>query len=487
MVMRRLCRRPDRGNMLPVMENLLALPPEDLTRRLLIEPESQWFDRKSARIQPADLSRTLVAMANAEGGIIVIGLHNGVCEGIGGRPENQNEWRQAGLDFTDPPVVFEQRLLECVNHNGAADQLFVIQVPPSEQVHATNRDEVFLRVGDENRKLNFEQRIQLRYDKGDTSFEKTPANTYGYVELDFDAAANYAAIVGHPDPERLLQARDLIGGNGEPFTAGQLLFGVNPQRAYPQAYVRVLKFAGRERRTGTVQNLVGDVRCEGPLPRQIDAARQTVRDALPKRRSLGKDGKFEWFSAIPEEAWLEALVNAVIHRSYGNFGDHIRVEVFDDRVEVSSPGRFPGTTTLNDLMNVPRFARNPRIARVMAEMSYGQEMGEGLRRMVEAMEAAGKQRPMVSQTAGGVTVTLLGVEAEVNELPAVAQEIFQILSSAGRARTGDLISLLNYSRPVLLRNLRLLESLRLVQRVGNSHTDPRVYWLVPENTRRRLL
>ena len=147
--------------MLPVMENLLTLPPEDLTRRLLIEPESQWFDRKSARIQPAELSRTLVAMANAEGGIIVIGLHNGVCEGIGGRPENQNEWRQAGLDFTDPPVVFEQRLLECVNHNGAADQLFVIQVPPSEQVHATNRDEVFLRVGDENRKLSFECSVEF--------------------------------------------------------------------------------------------------------------------------------------------------------------------------------------------------------------------------------------------------------------------------------------------------------------------------------------
>ncbi len=105
---------------------------------------------------------------------------------------------------------------------------------------------------------------------------------------------------------------------------------------------------------------------------------------------------------MPEEVWLEALVNAVIHRAYSNFGDHVRVELFDDRVEVSSPGRFPGITSLSDLMNVPRFSRNPRIARVMTELSYGQEMGEGLRRMVEAMEGAGGQRPLVTQTAGGV-------------------------------------------------------------------------------------
>ena len=467
--------------MLPVMENLLALPPEDLTRRLLIEPESQWFDRKSARIQPADLSRTLVAMANAEGGIIVIGLHNGVCEGIGGRPENQNEWRQAGLDFTNPPVRFEQRLLECVNHNGAADQLFVMEVPPSEQVHATNRDEVFLRVGDENRKLDFEQRLQLRYDRGDTTFERTPARSFGDATLDFHAVNEYAYRVGHSDPIRLLQARDLTDLDGTPFTAGQLLFGVNPQRTYPQAYVRVLKFAGRERRTGTEQNLVSDIRCEGPLPRQIDAARQAVKEVLPERKSLGRDGRFGWFGIVPEEVWLEALVNAVIHRAYSNFGDHIRLEVFDNRIEVSSPGRFPGIVALDDLTQVRRFSRNPRIARVMAELSYGQELGEGLRRMVAGMESTGRQRPIVKQTSGGVTVTLLGDVARGDRLmglPPTARDIFQQLSLLGATGTGDLVRSVGRSRPVVLRNLRLLEARGLVQRIGNSPTDPQAYWSV---------
>ena len=473
--------------MLPVIDNLLALPPDEMIQRLLDEPESQWFDRKSARINGTDLAETLVAMANAEGGMIAIGLYDGVCEGISDRPGKQGEWRGAGLNFTAPPVRYDVHLLDCVNQYGVTDWLFVLEIPPSEQVHATGKGDVYLRLGDSNRKLNFEQRIQLGYDRGDTSFEKTSASNYGGTELDSQAMAEYAKAVGHPSPGRLLQARDLIDKDGAPYLAGRLLFGLYPQQAYPQAYVRVLRYAGLERRTGTLQNIVSDVRCEGPLPQQIDMARQVAREVMPKQRALGTDGRFEWFSIIPEEVWLEALVNAVIHRAYSNFGDHIRLEVFDDRVEVSSPGRFPGITSLNDLMNVPRFARNPRIARVMAELSYGQEMGEGLRRMVEAMEAAGKQRPMVTQTAGGVTVTLLGVEADVNELPPTAREVFQHLSRISHARTGDLILLTNYSRPVVLRSLRVLESLGLVQRVGNSPTDPRAYWTISANTRRSLL
>ena len=99
-------------------------------------------------------------------------------------------------------------------------------------------------------------------------------------------------------------------------------------------------------------------------------------------------------------------MNSVIHRSYGIFGDHTRATVFDDRFEVFNPGGFPGLTSPGDLTSVPRQARNPRIARVMAELSYGQELGEGLRRMVALMEDSGRRRPVVVQDTGGTLVTL---------------------------------------------------------------------------------
>ena len=436
--------------MLSAIDQLMTLPPGEVTELLLAEPEGQLFDRKSSRIRSATLAETMVAMANAEGGTVVIGLSGGVCEGVQQRQREQNAWRQAGIDHTTPPVQFEVYLPECINRNGDLDRLFVLLITPGERVHATSRDEVFLRVGDENRRLRFEQRIQLGYDRGDASFERTPASNYGPVELDAAAVAEYARQMEHSAPERLLQARDLVHADGTRFVAAELLFGVNPQRAFPQAYIRVLKYAGRERLTGVEQNLSLTRRCEGPLPRQLEEAIQCIQEAMPARRRLGDDGRFGWFGIIPEEAWLEALVNAVLHRAYSNFGDHIRVELFEDRVELFSPGRFPGVTAPDDLMNVPRFSRNPRIARALAELSYGQEYGEGLRRMVRAMEAAGLPRPVVTQSAGGVKVALLtGIPAakKLKALPESAQALFLRLSQGGRASTGELVETTGRSRP----------------------------------------
>ena len=471
--------------MLPPIERLLAAPPGEVTELLLAVPEGQWYDRKSARIAARDLGKTLVAMANAEGGTIAIGLFDGRCEGVDDRPSAQNQWRQAGVDHSQPPVRFDVVLLPCINHRGTRDHLFLIVVPPGDQAHTTMRDEAFLRVGDEDRRLSFDQRVELRYDRGDTTFETTLARTHGQVAtLDDDSMDGYAQRVGHPNPRRLLQARDLVAPDGEPFTAAVLLFGTRPQRMYPEAYVRVLRYSGKERLTGTAQNLVSDVRCEGRLPQQIDAAREAVHEALPKQKSLGADGRFGWFDIVPEEVWLEALVNAVIHRAYSNFGDHIRIATFDDRVEVTSPGRFPGVASAPDLTNVPRFARNPRIARVMADLDYGQELGEGLRRMATVMEASGRRRPVLRQTAGGVEITLFGVRAqpeEAEEMHPISRLLYEQIVTGGRLRTGELIDLSGHSRPRVLQFLYWLEARGLVRRVGSAPTDPNAYWTAEQD------
>lgn len=467
--------------MLPPVEHLATLPPGEITELLRNEPEGQWFDRKSARIQPRKLAESLVAMANAEGGLLVIGFRDGACEGVDRAGAAQNDWRQTGHDFTDPPVRFNVALLNCVNRSGEPDHIFALSVQPSEQVHATVRDEVFLRVGDENRKLSFEQRIDLRYDRGDTTFELTPVREAAHGELDAAKIAAYADQIGHPDPQRLLQARDLVDAEGAVRTAAALLFGAEPQRGFPAAWVRVLRYRGAERLTGEDQNLLRDVRCEGTLPEQIDAAAAALRELLPRRRALGPDGRFDWVDLIPERAWLEALVNAVIHRAYSNFGDHIRISVFDDRIEVFSPGRFPGVNRPDDLSNVPRFARNPRIARVMKDLAYGEEMGEGLRRMVETMASMRLRPPTLRETAGGVALTLFNAPDDpsgLRGLPPLAQELFDRIERSGRLRTGELVELTGVSRPTVLRHLHALRDQGLIRWVGLSATDPQAYWTV---------
>lgn len=458
----------------------LALPIYQRGHALVKLREDQWLDRKSSRISARDLADSLAGFANAEGGAIVIGLWNGEVEGVDRAPAGRvAQWQQAAFDFTMPTVVCRTRLVECVNHVGERDHIFIIEIDTSERVHANQRDEVFLRVGDENRRLTFAQRQELLYDKGQASFESTSVDGVELDDLDAGLLATYTRAVGHPDPERLLAARGLRSRRGLLSVAAVLLFAREPQRWLPEANIRVLRYRGTERGTGARQQLLSDERIDGPIPTQLAKAREEIAARLPIRRALGRGGRFENVGLLPEDAWLEAVVNAVVHRSYSVSGDHIRVEIFDDRIEVESPGRFPGIADAKDPLHLTRFARNPRIARACADLRYGQELGEGIRRMFEEMRLAGLREPAYFQTSGSVRVTLSSalVDHELeSSVSSGARDVLRLLRHAGRASTGELVEASGLSRPFVIRQLKALQDAEIVRWVGNSANDPRAYW-----------
>ena len=462
------------------IQQILALPPAQLGPALIDCPENQWFDRKSPRISPRELADSAIGFANAEGGVIVIGLSRGKVLGIDGQPEQvHNGWRQATFDFSEPPVRIGHRPLRCCTQRGEPDPLLVLDIGSSAHVHTNRRDEVFLRVGDENRKLTFSQRQELMYEKGLASFEGGGVAGARLEDCEPELLTQYAAAVGHPDPLRLLHARGIVTADGQLTVAGVLLFSRQPQRHHPEAYVRVLRYRGAKRGSGSRQQLLEDIRCDGPIPACIEQARDTIANLVPSRRALGTKGRFEAVTIIPRDAWLEGLVNAVIHRSYSIMGDHIRVEIFDDRIEIGSPGRFPGIADLTAPLSIPRFARNPRIARACADLSLGQELGEGIRRMFEEMRIAGLSGPIYTQTSGSVHLTLSstfrGGLAETEMSPG-AGAILRLLRQADRASTGELVRELGISRPTALRMLRRLEDAGLAEWVGQSKRDPRAFW-----------
>ena len=462
-------------------EQALAQPPDQRGQTLLALREDQWYDRKSNRIKPAELANVMVGLANAEGGLIVVGLSAGKVEGVAARSGSMNAWRQAAMDYSVPPVPARTRLVECVNDRGERDHLLVVEVETSALVHSNQKDEVFLRVGDENRRLSFHQRQELQYDKGQASFESTVVEGASRRDLDDDLLMSYAEALKHPDPDRLLVARGLATREGGMTVGAVLLFATQPQQWLPEAYIRVLRYQGTERGTGARQRLLSDERFEGPIPEQLHSARRSILDRIPARQALGRAGRFERIGLIPEDAWLEGLVNAAIHRSYSVSGDHIRVEIFDDRVEVESPGRFPGIVDTRDPLEITRFARNPRIARVCADLRFGQELGEGIRRMFEEMRLAGLADPQYVQTAGSVRVTLLSAPVDralEARLPRGSREVLRVIRQAGRASTGELVDATGRSRPFVRAQLSALEHAGLIEWKGHSRKDPRAFWMV---------
>ncbi len=463
-------------------EQSLARPVEERGVALLSIAEDQWYDRKSSRVSARDLADAMIGFANAEGGIIVIGLRNDTVEGVSGAQSKRlAEWQQASLDFTRPAVPNRVRTIECLNSRGNDDQLVVVEVETSTQVHSNRKDEVFLRVGDETRRLTFAQRQELLYDKGQSTFETTIVPDAEFPDLDQTLLRSYADAVKHPDPKRLLIARGLATPGGELTAGAVLLFANHPQRWFPEANLRVLRYRGTERGSGARQQLLHDRRIDGSIPQQLLDAREDVLDQIPTRRALGHSGRFEKIGLIPQDAWLEAIVNAVIHRSYSSSGDHIRVEIFDDRIEVESPGRFPGIAETSDPFNITRFARNPRIARVCADLAFGQELGEGIRRMYEEMRLAGLADPEYHQTSGSVRLTLpsAAVDSELEaRLPPGSRDLVRFIREGERLSTGEIAVASGRSRPVVIRQLKALQDAGVIRWFGNSARDPRAYWTI---------
>lgn len=439
-------------------------------------PEGQWFERKSGRIHPRDLAVALVAFANAEGGTIVVGIHDGRAEGVSAA--RVNDLRQTAHDFTEPVVRVTTE--EVAVRSGTT--LLVLRVAPGERVHQIRSGACYLRVGDESRKLTFSQRQELEFDRGSAPFDGTPVDARPH-DLDAVQTEAYRAAIGSSTDRRMLQARSLLTPAGELTVAGYLLFAERPQDRFPNAHVRVLRYGERERGAGALLTLddAADIRCEGSIPEQISRAAEAIEGIVPRRRALAASGRFEGQPIVPRDAWLEGLVNAVVHRSYSMAGDHVRIEVFPDRIEISSPGRFPGLADPTNPLSIARHARNPRIARVCSDLGITQELGEGIRRIYQEMRSRGLVDPVYTQTSAGVRLVLQAADAVpahvLGALPRGAKGTLDALRLAARPLgTGQIEELAGVTRPTAIRHLRALQQAGLVIWEGQSARDPRATW-----------
>ena len=478
---------------------LILFDEKPTIEQLLKKPENQYFDRKSGRIKPADLADSLVGFANADGGRIAIGIHSGKIEGIDSDPKHLNSLLQAAIDFTSPYVAHQTYYTDCVNQRGEADRVLILDIEASEKVHRNVRSECFLRVGDENRRLTPEAERELGFDKGEAKFDKTVTEDMTRSDLDMDAIRDYAALIGAKDFETLLRSRGLYldGARSKGVTqAGWLLFGKIPPI---WSYIRYLRYDGVTAETGVRSNLIKDERMEGTLPTLIEQAKDLLTEELMVIR-LQSNGRFARAPALPEFAWLEAIVNAVTHRSYSLSGDGIRVTQFSDRLEVHSPGRLPGLVRLENIRNGnERFARNPHIARVLAEMtSYVRELNEGVQRMFKEMTEFGLQEPVYFIGNASVRVTLYKLldqtrtdyEREISVRTALLRKLLGVertslllvtLQSRRRITTGEIVTLMQVTPVTARKYLLLLQEAGFVQEHAKSKFDPTAYWSVIEN------
>lgn len=365
---------------------------------LLHQQEGQCFDRKSILVEPKALAVTLVAMANADGGTILIGVKDdSAVEGITGHEKRVNNLLRTPYDFCKPTIKVDYEKIDCTDRNGKPNQVLALHIDRSQSVHANQADEVFYRVGDRSKKLTFDERMQLVYDKGDRFYEDTPVAGATVDSLDMTLVRDHTELIGYTkEPAAYLRENNgyiqLENGVEKISVAAILLFGKSPQQFFPRARVRFIRYEGTEEKTGASMNVIKDVIFEGTVLDVIERSVEYLTTQIKEHTYLAKGGKFVTKPQYPEFVRQEVIVNAVAHRDYSIKGTDVQVKLFNDRLVVESPGVLPGLVRINTMRNV-HFSRNPKIAAFLRDSGYVKEFGEGVERMCSELADAGAPAP----------------------------------------------------------------------------------------------
>lgn len=433
------------------------------------------------------------------GGILVIGISDdGTLEGFENYENKDNEILSTLSNFLKTVPDIKSEKLNIINTNGKNDFILILFIETSYNSLIRNvRDEVYLRRGDSTIKLNDDEIQILKVDRPELSYEDQLVLESSISDIDEEMVNIYKEKIGAFDKNYLdiLRAKGFLkkakNGNEYLTNAGVILFAKDPSVIFPCTRIRVIKYEGIYAKTGENLNTIKDESFRLPLYKAIIATQNFIRTQLRDFSHLTTEGIFEKIPEYPEFAWIEGLTNAAIHRNYAMQGEHIKIFIFDDRMEIRSPGKLAGLVTLENMKNV-RYARNPKISETMSQLGLVKELNEGVSRIYEEMEKFFLESPKYEISQGDILkLTLknnyimrdtretetLRKNHKINDiwisLSPLQKDIIQYISNKGMVNTNDLIKYTDRSKPTILKILKDFECMNLIEWVGTNEFDPK--------------
>lgn len=378
----------------------------DQVERVLLVREGHFYDMKSKAISPAKLTKSLSGFANADGGELYVGIdeHNGVFTWNGfADEESANGHLQIFEQLFPLGDGFKYEFLLSNSHPGVVLHIIVLR---SASIRTASDGVVYLRRSAQSLPLKSnEQILDLKRDKGITTFENETVNapldciTNSETALTFMLEAFPTA-----EPDRWMRMQRVIVSE-KPTVAGILLYSDLPQADLPKrSSVKLYRYktSDAEGRRETLHGQPETI--EGPLPNQI---REAVHLTTKLVESVGKlDEAGITTVSYPQETLHEIITNALIHRDYG-LPDDVHIRVFDNRIEVESPGRLAGHVSPGNILD-ERFARNGNIVRLINKFpdAPNKDVGEGLNTAFAAMKKLQLKDPVITELDHAVLVNI---------------------------------------------------------------------------------
>lgn len=349
-----------------------------------------------------DLADEMAAFANANGGILLCGVtDNGLIQGMS--PEQMKTLDhllvEVSTDAVEPALRIDVRHRELDNKG-----VVLVKVPQGDAVHERS-GHAFVRVGATKRRLEGNERLRLAQTRAQSRyiwFEQQTVPETGFRTLRERLWLPLLSAAGADNPSRGLMNLHLLAqddaGVDRATVAGVLLCTESPQKWLPQAAIMATHYRGKDRASGQLDAQ----EIAGPLHSQItDAVKFVVRNMRVAAHKMPAREDVPQYSTA---AVFEAVVNAVVHRDYSLSTQRIRLSMFQNRLEVDSPGQLPNGMTI-EAMNASQATRNEVIVSVFRQIP------------VDGVSGSDHRRYLMERRGDGVSIILKKTRETAGNLP----------------------------------------------------------------------
>jgi ATP-dependent DNA helicase RecG len=388
--------------------------------------ENSGVEFKRDVIQNHELAEELVAFSNFEGGIVLLGVEDDGSISGTTRPNTEDFVMNACRDKIRPALI---PFYEVVKDVEPGKDVAVVRVSRGFDVHTrwhNNRNVYYIRVGTQSREPTPEELARLFQQRGAVRAELRPVSGATFVDLDFRRIKNYFVHVRQQQKipadndeapwKTLLFNTEIMVEDGIT-VSGILVFGRNPNRFLPQAGIDAAAFPGMNKDYAARERST----LRGPMTPLLNDADEIVEAGLVEQalsfvtRNVAVTGQLEQVGArrneihsYPMEAIREAVVNALVHRDYLLSSTDIELSIYEDRLEIVSPGRLPNGITPARMLTGCRAARNQLIKDVMRDYRYLEHSGMGVpRKIVRCMKEHNNTEPVLVEDGERFTMRLL--------------------------------------------------------------------------------
>jgi len=384
---------------------------------LIRNGENSKVEFKRDDVRPEQLAVEMAALLNLEGGHILLGIDDdGSISGLTRSEKDAEEWvMNIAQNNLQPPAI---PVWQVVRLDDSERVVGIIRLPADapDKPYKARRGSAwvtFVRIGSTSRDATREQEMRLYQSSKMLQFDLKPIMNSGLNDLNLNILQNYLSIIQHDDIpamdeqdawRNLLLNLDILTeseANPVATVAGLLLFGSASKRKLPQSGITATAYPGIEKDYNTVD----EEEIHGPLVSRKSASGTFLDKGVIDRgvdfveRNMGSSaqlnsGKRERKPAIPMDAVRESIVNAVAHRDYAIFGTDIEISLYQDRLEVISPGRLPNGATVSKMKEGFRATRNPLLKDILRDYDYIEHRGMGVRRkIIESMRKHNHKEP----------------------------------------------------------------------------------------------